>query len=347
MNPTLHIYSSGFLTTIQDLGRVGYQHLGVSVSGALDPVSACAANALVGNLPAAGVVEVMYTGPTLVVDADSARLAFVGATAPIELLPSENAQNGSRIEGGRTIRLRRGEAVRIGSLSGASVMYVAVEGGFAIDPVLGSVSTYLRAGFGGWQGRALVAGDRLPLNQNTATNRTESRIEGLNLDPPLRFRAIRGPQCDYFPAGAIAKFFASEYTVGPDSDRMGMRLNGNSIEHLHGFDIISDGIAPGSIQVPGSGQPIVLLADRQTTGGYPKIATIISADLPALGRLRIGTKIAFEEVDLEEAYCLRRKFLFEFNRISDRIVSLSEDNVTTQLHEANLISGAVNIIDWI
>jgi biotin-dependent carboxylase-like uncharacterized protein len=348
MEPSLRVLLPGLLTTVQDLGRVGYQHLGVAVSGGLDPVSMRAANALVVNPPGLGVLEVAYAGPTLIAEADSVRLAFVGAQAAIELLPNETAQRGTCIEGMRTVRLERGEAVRIGSLIDAAVLYIAVEGGFAIEPVLGSVATYVHAGLGGWQGRALAIGDRLPLRRNAAIDRSETRMEGLNLRPPARFRAILGPQSDYFSKETIRRFFASEFVVGTDSDRMGMRLNGCKLDHLHGFDLISDGVAPGSIQVPGNGQPIVLLADRQTTGGYPKLATIISADLPALGRVRIGTKIAFEQITLEEARNLRRRLIDEMNGMNNRIVSLSmtSADLTGRLLNSNLISGAHNAGDW-
>ena len=177
------------------------------------------------------------------------------------------------------------------------MLYVAVEGGFDIEPTLGSVSTDIRGGIGGWQGRALAAGDRLPLRLMRATERDECRIEGLDLKTPSVVRAIAGPQSDYFAEVEIAAFFASEYKVGAGSNRMGMRLEGRPIAHVRGHNITSDAIAPGSVQVPGDGQPIVLLADRQTTGGYPKIATVISADLPALGRLPIGAKFRFEVRD--------------------------------------------------
>ena len=344
MNPRLRVLAPGLLTTVQDLGRVGYQHLGVAVSGALDPVSLCAANALVGNAPGAGALEIAYLGPTLVIEAESTRLAFAGANAAIEILPNETAKFGNRIQNMRTILLRRGEVVRVGSLSDGAVMYVAVEGGFEIEPVLGSVSTYIRGRIGGWHGRALVADDRLPLRRNSATPRAESRLQGLNLDPKARFRAIIGPQSHYFSKAAINTFFDSEYVVCAGSDRMGMRLEGPKIAHVGGFNIVSDGIAPGSVQVPGNGQPIVLLADRQTTGGYPKIATVISADLPALGRVPIGRKISFEEVTLEEAQRLRRERLVATDRICDCVVPLeeSEGDVTAHLLSSNLISGAVD-----
>ncbi len=311
MSPALRVITPGLLSTVQDLGRPGYQRLGIPVSGALDPLSLRAANALVGNPPDAGALEVMYLGPTLAVEAEDARLSFVGADALIEIMPGIDARSATRVTTMRSIRVKRGELVRIGSLSGGSVLYVAVEGGFDIERVLGSMSTFLRGGFGGWQGRALVAGDRLPICRNCASDRGEARMEGLDLLPPARVRAIAGPQSDYFSEREIAMFFDSEYTVSPGSDRMGMRLAGRQIEHARGFNIASDAIAPGSIQVPGNGQPIVLLADRQTTGGYPKIATVISADLPAVGRIPIGAKIVFERVTIEHAQTLRRSLLAE------------------------------------
>jgi biotin-dependent carboxylase-like uncharacterized protein len=344
MTPALRVAAPGMLTTVQDLGRTGFQHLGIAVGGALDPVSLQAANALAGNPPGTGALEVAYVGPTLVAEADDVRLAFAGAGAAIELLDEEDAADGLRLDGMRSVRLRRGEAVRIGSLIGANVLYVAVEGGFAIAPVLGSVSTYIRGGFGGWHGRALAAGDRLPLVHENASAREEWQLEGLDLRPPARIRVIAGPQDDYFSDGAVATFFAGDYTVGAGSDRMGMRLSGPSIAHLRGFNITSDAIAPGAIQIPGNGQPIVLLADRQTTGGYPKIATVISADLPALARAPIGARIGFTPVTLEEAAAARRALLAEIAQLSSRIVPLRVcgADIAPRLLDRNLISGVVD-----
>ncbi|MGP0093955.1 MAG: biotin-dependent carboxyltransferase family protein [Xanthobacteraceae bacterium] len=345
MTPALHVLAPGLLTTVQDLGRVGYRHLGVPVSGALDPVSLRAANALVGNSAGAGALEVAYLGPTLAIDADDVRLSFVGARAAIDILPNVGAKSGKRIGTMRSICLRRGEVVRVGSLSGGAVLYVAVEGGFDIEPVLGSVSTYIRGGFGGWQGRALVAGDRLPLRQMRASDRQEGLIDGLDLSQPARVRVIPGPQDDYFSPREIAAFFANEYTVCAGSDRMGMRLDGPPLEHARGYNITSDGIALGSVQVPGNGQPIVLLADSQTIGGYTKIATVISADLPALGRVPIGSKIAFQPVGIEAAQALRRKLFADIESIHDRIVPIARDgtaDVASMLLHNNLISGVVD-----
>jgi biotin-dependent carboxylase-like uncharacterized protein len=354
MKPALRVLAPGLLTTVQDLGRPGYQHLGIPVGGALDPVSFRAANALVGNAPGTGALEVAYVGPTLAVDADDVRFSFVGALAPVDILPApvdilpnETASRGRRIDIMRSVRLRRGEVVRIGSLLGGTVLYVAIEGGFDIQPELGSISTYIRGNFGGWQGRALQAGDRLPLLRNTAPERDERRLDGLDLSPPSRFRVIAGPQSDYFSEREIARFFDSVYTVCAGSDRMGMRLDGPQLEHIRGFNITSDGIAPGSIQVPGSGKPIVLLADRQTTGGYPKIATVISADVPALGRLAIGAKIAFEPVTLAAAEAARRNLLAEIDGLNDKIVPLARASteVLPRLLDCNLVSGVVDALN--
>jgi biotin-dependent carboxylase-like uncharacterized protein len=344
MTPALRVIAPGLLTTVQDLGRPGFQHLGVPVSGALDGISLRAANALVGNPPETGALEIAYAGPTLAVEADEIRVAVVGAQADIEVLPDVDATGGRRVVGQRSLLLSRGEVLRVGSLSGGRVAYLAVEGGFAIEPVLGSVSTYVRAGIGGLNGRALAAGDLLPLRLDRASARTESRLEGLDLASPPRFRALFGPQRDLFSDDEIAAFFASTYMVGPSSDRMGMRLSGRPIRHLRGFDITSDGVAPGSIQIPGSGEPIVLLADRQTTGGYPKIATVISADLPALGRLPAGATIGFEPVDVAAAEAARRQMFATIAAIPALIVPIAPApaDVAPRLFKCNLISGVVD-----
>jgi biotin-dependent carboxylase-like uncharacterized protein len=343
MTASLHVVAPGLLSTIQDRGRVGYQHLGVPVSGALDPVSLHAANLLVGNPPDAGALEVACTGPTLVVEADSARIAVAGANAAIDILPDAAATAGRRVAPLQSLHLRRGEALRIGALTGATVLYVAVEGGFNIAPVLGSVATDIRGGIGGWQGRALAAGDRLPLRQPRASERGEVCLETFSMRPRPRVRVIKGPQDDHFPEREVAALLEGEYAVGP-SDRMAMRLAGRALRHSRGFDIASDAVAPGSIQVPGNGQPIVLLADRQTTGGYPKIATVISADLPALARLPVGARVAFEAVSVAEAEAARRDHIAELAAMQDRIVPLRRagDDIVPRLHECNLVSGFVD-----
>lgn len=344
MNPALRVLAPGLLSTIQDAGRPGFQGLGIPMGGALDLVSFHAANALVGNSPTSAVLEVAYVGPTLAVEANEVRLAFVGAQAPIDILADEFATRGERVEGMRSVCLRRGQLVRIGSLHEGAVLYVAVEGGFDIEPVLGSVSTYLRGGFGGWQGRALIAGDRLPLNRNSASGRDDCELVGLDLRSPGRFRVILGPQREYFSDRAVEAFFAGEYTISAGSDRMGMRLEGPHLEHVKHYSITSDGIAPGSVQVTGTGQPIVLLADRQTIGGYAKIATVISADLPALARLPIGAKVAFEPVSMEIAVAARRDLFAQLDSFDEQVMPIigTGVDIAPRLLDCNLISGIVD-----
>jgi len=344
MIPTLRVLKPGLRTTIQDLGRPGYQRFGISVSGALDSVSHSAANALVGNPLGTGALEALYMGPTLAVEAEEARLGFVGGHAEIEILPDASAVDGQRITPLRSIRLRRGEVVRVGRLSGPAVLYIAVEGGFDLASELESVSTDTRGRFGGWHGRALMADDELPLRSVQASERGDYRFEKLDLRLPPRFRVILGPQHDYFSDSAVATFFESEFIVSADSDRIGMRLNGPPILQSRGTTFTSDGTATGSIQVTGSGQLIVLLPDRQTTGGYPKIATIISADLPALGRLSIGAKIGFEPITMEAAQLLRRELSAVINGLRDKLVLVPQTKVelSAKLPAYNLISGVID-----
>jgi biotin-dependent carboxylase-like uncharacterized protein len=342
----LHILKPGLMTTIQDLGRAGFQHLGIGVSGALDPVALRVANLLVGNEPGAGGLEVLYLGPTIEIEADSVRMSFAGAAATVEILPDASASSGARIETMRSVLVKRGEVVRVGSLTGGATLYIGVEGGFDIPPILGSISTNIRGGTGGWQGRAVIAGERLPLGRMQVPDRSECRAEGINLRAPRRIRAVPGPQDDYFDAAEVVKFFGQEYTVQSGSDRVGMRLQGDAIQHAKGFNIASDATVPGSIQVPGTGQPIVLMADRQTIGGYPKIATVISADLPELGRLSIGSKIVFEPVTVETAQTLRREMLARLDRLRDCIVPISRTSIEVAplLLDSNLISGVVDAL---
>jgi biotin-dependent carboxylase-like uncharacterized protein len=346
MRPTLHILKPGLMTTVQDLGRAGFQNLGVGISGALDPTALRVANLLVGNEPGTGTLEVIYLGPTVEIEADNVRMSFVGGAATVEILPDASASSGTKIGTMRSVLVKRGEVVRVGSLTNSATLYVGIEGGFDLQPILGSVSTNIRGGTGGWQARAIMAGERLPLCRMRAPERDECQAAGIEFRAPSRIRAIPGPQDDYFDDAEIKKFFGSEYTVQSGSDRVGMRLQGGAVQHAKGFNIASDATAPGSIQVPGNGQPIVLMADRQTTGGYPKIATVISADVPALGRLSIGSKIMFESVTVEAALSLRRDMLAYLNDLPNCIVPIGRTcgDVNPRLFDRNLISGVVDAL---
>jgi biotin-dependent carboxylase-like uncharacterized protein len=349
MTAALRVVAPGLLTTLQDLGRVGHQHLGVPVSGALDHVSLRAANLLVGNPPDMAALEIAYQGPTLVVEADSARIALAGGQAPVEVLPPEGDGSAPRrLACFESARLVRGQRVRVGGLVGSAMLYLAVEGGFAVPPVLGSRSTLIRGAIGGYHGRALRAGDVLPLTLGAAPERGEVMLPPIDLSPRPRVRIVLGPQDDHFTPAGLDALLASTYTIAQASDRMGMRLEGPKLEHsAKGYNIVSDGIAPGSVQVPGNGLPIILLADRQTTGGYPKIATVISADLPALGRMAPGARIAFEAVSIEEAETAARQLGREVAAIAEGLGPARREPWLDEarLMDANLVSGVVSARD--
>jgi allophanate hydrolase len=300
----LEVIAPGLHTTVQDLGRIGFQHVGVPRSGPLDRMSLALANALVGNPTAAPCLEMLLQGPTLEVLAESVRVAIVGCSAAIEV----RSENPRRIRPGESARLVRGEVLKIGSFPDSVCGYLAVESGIDVPQVLGSVSTYVRGKIGGLQGRRLQPRDALPLRLDAVEQRPERALRSaldLRLEDPVRI--VLGPQIDYFTGAAIRTFLASEYVVSPQADRMGYRLRGAALSHKAGYDIVSDGIVTGAVQVPGSGQPIVLMVDNQTTGGYPKIATVISADIPLVARRKPGRTIRFTEVDVQEAERLRRE----------------------------------------
>ncbi|WP_424812784.1 biotin-dependent carboxyltransferase family protein [Roseococcus sp. YIM B11640] len=286
---SLRILEGGLFTTVQDLGRHGHQRLGVPPSGALDPVSLRTANMILGNPPGMAALEMCRFGGTLEVEAESVRVALAGADAASELPLL------------RSRTLRRGETLRIGRIAGGA-LYLAVEGGFALKPVLGSLSTYTRAGFGGLHGGRLQPGDVLPLALSAAPRRRERALPHpvpAGRDRPLR--VILGPQAGHFTEGAIDALLSAAFSVTTEADRMGLRLSGPLLTHSGAPEIASDGNATGCLQVPGNGQPIVLLPDRHTTGGYPKIATVITADLHRLGQSVPGTVLRFEAVAPEQA----------------------------------------------
>jgi allophanate hydrolase len=340
MTAALKVVAPGIHTTIQDLGRYGYQAFGVPVSGALDVISHRLANRIVGNADDAPTLEILFQGPTLEVMADSARIAIAGGAAEIELM----GDRPSSLGGWRSALLRRGQRFRVSKLGGAACCYLAVEGGFGVEPCLGSASTYARGGFGGLEGRAVQAGDLLPLAREQASERAELALP--EPPPPSREQPIRivlGPQQDHFTEAALERLVSEDFIVSKHADRMGMRLDGPLLAHRDGYNIVSDGIATGAIQVPGSGQPILLLADHQTTGGYPKIATVISADIPVVGRRKSGDLVRFTAVDIAEAERLRREQEAAFHALVAGLAPLKPagDLDAARLLDANLISGVV------
>lgn len=343
MSATLSVVAPGIHTTVQDLGRVGYQALGVPVAGALDPVALRLLNRLLGNEPGTAALEFLYQGPTLEVAADSVRIAAAGSDIEI---PGEAAR---RIPPWQSLRLTQGTRFRLGATQGTACGYLAIQGGLALASVLGSQSTYTRGRIGGLEGRALRAQDALPLARPAAETRPEVRLSSPpGSAPPDRVRVVLGPQDAHFTEAAVATFLSESFTVSKDADRMGLRLDGPELAHAQGYNITSDGIATGAIQVPGSGRPIVMLADHQTTGGYPKIATVISADLPAVGRLRPGDSLRFRAVATTEAEAARRRLEADIERRGRSLAPAIEGGELNEaaLYASNLVSGIVSAEDW-
>ena len=283
---SITILNPGMLTSVQDLGRIGYQQFGVSVSGVMDPRSASIANILVGNDEGEAVLECTMMGPHIRFDAPNI-IAITGGDLGATL-------DGQRIDTYRAIPVNAGQTLRFTMLRTGCRAFVAFAGGLDIPVVMGSRSTNMKAKIGGYQGRKLqkddVIGFRAP--------KTDLKNLGLRHISPefvpraeYKLRVERG----------ITTFLSSVYTLTPEFDRMGCRLDGELIEHVKSGDIISDGIAFGAVQVPSAGKPIIMLADRQTTGGYAKIANVISADFRILAQLKAGDKVRFEKVSIAAA----------------------------------------------
>ena len=313
---SLRILKPGLLTTVQDLGRHGYQKDGVVVSGAMDATALRVANLLVGNAQDAAGLEITLLGPTIRFEADHL-LAVTGA----HLSPTLNGQS---VGMNRLVLARAGTVLAFGAPVAGSRAYLAVSGGVALAPVLGSRATYLRAGFGGLRGRALLAGDFIPSDGPTAAGQrlmedlaatvssgtwAQARwTPGPELAPKPRpnpiVRVVRGPEYNDFSAEAKRAFWQQPFTVSTEADRMGYRLQGPALERPGGAELLSSAVTFGTVQVPAGGQPIVLMADHQTTGGYPRIAQVISVDFSALAQAAPGQSIRFHEVSLVEAQAL-------------------------------------------
>ncbi len=285
----LLVIKPGLLTTIQDRGRWGLQSRGVPVAGPMDPCSHRLANALVGNDPDAATLEVTLIGPELEFD-DERVIAVAGAEFEVTVDRRSVPANAAFV-------VSSGSCLRFGSRAKGARAYIAIAGGVGVAPTLGSRATHLISAMGGFNGRALRAGDRLPLGdpmraRNAMSARPQSPVFAMP-EGHTTLRVLAGPQQEYFTAASLDALQSAPYTISNNSDRMGFRLDGPALTHSRGADIISDATPLGVLQVPASGQPILLMADRQTTGGYPKIATVISADISVAGQLGPGDTIAF------------------------------------------------------
>jgi biotin-dependent carboxylase-like uncharacterized protein len=327
--------------TVQDLGRPGYRHLGVPLSGALDPNLLRLANALANNPPDAAAIELRLVGPQLRTDTPILVALAGGMSGRIE---SEDGQV-RPAAAWSSHQLQKGDTLSLGAIGGG-VAYLAVSGGIEVPRVLGSRATYARARMGGLEGRQLGNGDRLIVGADN-TARRELRLPTALYPPPLDdspLRVLPGPQQDCFTAEAWSIFLGEEFTVSREADRMGLRLNGPRLEHLSskGADIVSDAVTPGAIQIPADGRPIILLADCQTVGGYPKIATVISADLPRLAHALPGSHLRFNAVTLAEAQTARIAAASMLEAMIQSLVPASVELDLTALYQANLIDGVIH-----
>ena len=295
--PRFHVIKAGMLTTVQDRGRWGLQSRGVPVAGPMDSASHRLANALVGNDAGAATLEVTLVGPEL--EFDDERVVAV-AVAEFELTVDGRSEPASA-----AFVVAAGSRLRFGRRSRGARAYLATAGGLAVASIFGSRATHLISAMGGIDGRALEAGDELPLGDPMRARRRSSaqpRSPILILpEGHATVRVLPGPQQEYFTSGALDALQSAPYKIAMSSDRMGFRLEGPALTHARGANIISDATPLGVLQVPGSGQPILLMADRRTTGGYPKIATTISADISLAGQLGPGDMISFAVCSPREA----------------------------------------------
>ena len=297
----------GLLTTVQDTGRWGYQHLGVPVAGPMDVASHRLANLLVGNDDRAASLEVTLAGPELHFE-ESGVVAVTGAEFAAQL-------DGVDVPMHTSCFVRRGQTLAFGARTSGARGYVGVAGGIDVPPVLGSRATHMASGVGGLAGRALRMGDRLSTGEvgsATYAGRSASPVIPLSADG-ARVRFVPGPNQDRFDDAELDRFEKTRFTITTESDRMGYRLEGSTLAVRDGGELISRAVVHGTVQVPPNGRPIVLMADRQTAGGYPSIVTVISADLPVVGQLSAGQWIEFTR-------CTQRQALEALEALERRIM---------------------------
>lgn len=331
------IEKAGIFTTLQDMGREGYQKMGFRVSGVMDRRAYTVANLLAGNDGTEAALEFVMQGPTIVFEEDTV-IVLGGGEFGARL-------NGTPVENDLVCRVYKGDRLELGFVQKGNYGYLAVRGGFDVPKVMGSRATDVKCRLGGYQGRKLQDGDRIGVLavKKTGTLAGKRKLKLTDIfaghrkalqerDAPLlpeawrekemsvTLRVVLGPQEDYFTRAGIQTFATQEYTVTDQCDRMGFRLDGPEIAHNEkGADIISDGIAFGSIQVPSHGKPIIMMADRQTTGGYAKIATVISTDIPKLAQCRPGGHVRFRIVSVEEAQLYYRLEQEEYKKLKDKL----------------------------
>jgi biotin-dependent carboxylase-like uncharacterized protein len=331
----LVISAIGPASSVQDGGRYGAQRYGLVPSGAVDRLALAAANALVGNAPFAAAVETGPFGAAFTARDGAVRVALAGAPRTADIA-------GRAVAFDTSMTLADGESLTLGFARGGSFSTLAIEGAIQGEPMFGSLAVNARAGLGSPYPRPLQAGDEL--QTTAASGAAERRIDlPAVMDGPIR--VVMGPQDDEF-GDATNLFLDSEWKISATSDRMGYRLEGPVIKHLHGHNIVSDGTVNGSIQVPGNGAPIVLMPDRGTSGGYPKIATVITADLGRFAQIPAGRGFRFKAIGMAEAQAELRKFSELLRSLPDRVREIENFDLDLEaLQSANVAGAAVSAID--
>jgi biotin-dependent carboxylase-like uncharacterized protein len=332
----LVISAIGPASSVQDGGRFGAQRYGLQPSGAMDRLGLASANCLVGNALFAPGVEIGPYGAAFSARQGAVRIALSGAPRSADIA-------GRAVAWDTSVTMADGETLKLGMARGGSFSYLAIEGGIVGEPMFGSLAVNARAGLGSPYPRPLQAGDELQMT--AASGAVERRID---LPPVVAgpIRLVMGPQDDEFGNDDINLFLESEWKVSATSDRMGYRLEGPLIRHLHGHNIVSDGTVNGSIQVPGNGQPIVLMSDRGTSGGYPKIATVISADFGRFAQIPAGTAFRFKAVSMTEAQGEARKLAELLRTLADRLRPIESFDLNIEaLQDANVAGAAVSAVD--
>jgi biotin-dependent carboxylase-like uncharacterized protein len=331
----LVITAIGPASSVQDGGRFGAQRYGLVPSGAMDRLALAAANCLVGNALFAAAIEVGPLGTTFTAREGAVRVALAGAVRSVDIAKRPVAFDTS-------MTLADGESLNLGFARGGTFSYLAIEGGVQGEPMFGSLAVNARAGLGSPYPRPLQTGDKLQVA--AASGAVERAIDFAAVtEGPIR--VVMGPQDDEF-GDATQLFLDSEWKISATSDRMGYRLEGPVIKHLHGHNIVSDGTVNGSIQVPGNGAPIVLMPDRGTSGGYPKIATVITADLGRFAQTPAGRAFRFKAISMAEAQVEARKFAELLRTLPDRVHDAQNSVLDIEaLQSANVAGAAVNAFD--
>lgn len=311
------VIKPGFFTTVQDLGRWGFQRFGVPVSGAMDKFAYTAANLLVDNQLNDASLEITLIGPELEA-LDKTHIAVTGADFPLTI-------NGNPVAVWQTIEIEKGDIVAFANARNGCRAYLAIKGGIDVPLILGSRSTYVRSGFGGNKGRALKAGDSIQVFASKEPAKMKRILPSElvpSYDKEFSVDVVLGPQEDMFAEEGVETFLSHTYILTNESDRMGYRLDGPVVGHKGAAEIVTDPLVPGAVQVPGSGKPIVLMMDAQTTGGYPKIATVTTPDVSRLGQAKPGDKIRFKKVSLIEARARYLEFQASLTQLEERLVRL-------------------------